>query len=114
MLEFIKTRLASNTVEKIIAEYKMINSTEPMVLEYGFIINGSSGSYLMEFDNSNLIRERLEYKVLKNRGCCFDIEEDKVEINSNIFESTQFLEETKKQIQMTMNNQKKIRNNLFF
>ncbi len=100
MLEFIKTRLASNTVEKIIDEYKMINSTEPMVLEYGFIINGSSGSYLMEFDNSNLIRERLEYKVLKNRGCCFDIEEDKVEINSNIFESTQFLEETKKQIQM--------------
>ncbi len=100
MLEFIKTRLASSTVEKIIDEYKMINTTEPMMLEFGFIINGSTGSYLMEFDNSDLIRERLEYKILKNRGCCFDIEEDKVEINSNIFESAEFLEEIKRQIQM--------------
>lgn len=99
MLEFIKTRLASSTVEKIIDEYKMINTTEPMMLEFGFIINGSTGSYLMEFDNSDLIRERLEYKILKNRGCCFDIEEDKVEINSNIFESAEFLEEIKRQIQ---------------
>ena len=100
MLEFIKTRLASSTVEKIIDEYKMINTTEPMMLEFEFIINGSTGSYLMEFDNSDLIRERLEYKILKNRGCCFDIEEDKVEINSNIFESAEFLEEIKRQIQM--------------
>ena len=57
MLEFIKTRLASSTVEKIIDEYKMINTTEPMMLEFEFIINGSTGSYLMEFDNSDLIRE---------------------------------------------------------
>ena len=35
----------------------------------GFIINGSTGSYLMEFDNSDLIRERLEYKILKNKIC---------------------------------------------
>jgi hypothetical protein len=100
MLEFIKSRLANSTVEKIIDEYKMINSNAPMVLEYGFLINESSGSYFMEFDNSNLIRERLEYKILKNKGCCFNIEEDKVEINSNIFESHEFLEEIKKQIQM--------------
>lgn len=52
-------------------------------------------SYLMEFDNSDLIRERLEYKILKNRGCCFDIEEDKVEINSNIFESAEFWKKLK-------------------
>ena len=64
MLEFIKTRLASSTVEKIIDEYKMINTTEPMMLEFEFIINGSTGSYLMEFDNSDLIRERLEYLSL--------------------------------------------------
>ena len=43
----------------------MINTTEPMMLEFEFIINGSTGSYLMEFDNSDLIRERLEYKILK-------------------------------------------------
>ena len=100
MLEFIKRRLENNTVEKIIDEYKTIHSTDPMKLEFGFIINDSPGSYLIEFDNNHLIRERLEYKILKNKGCCFDIEEDKLEINSNIFESTDFLEEFKKQLQM--------------
>ncbi len=100
MLEYLKTRLTSSTIEKIIDENKMINTNEPMQLEFGFIINGSAGSYLMEFDNSNLIRERLNYKILKNRGCCFNIEEDKVEINQKIFESTDFLEEIKKQVQM--------------
>lgn len=100
MLDFIKSRLANNTIEKIIDECKMINSKESMVLEYGFLIDEAVGSYLIEFDNSDIIRERLEYKLNKNRGCYFDIEDGKVEINERIFESSDFLNEMKKQIQM--------------
>lgn len=100
MLDFIKARLSNSTLEKMIEENKMIGSNEPMVLEYGFVLDGVPGSYLMEFDNSNLIRERLEYKILKNRGCCFEIDEDKVEINSNIFVSLDFLEEIRKRVKM--------------
>lgn len=90
MLDLIKTRLANNTIEKIIEESKMIGTLDDMRMEFGFMINGSTGRYLMEFDNSDLIHERLEYKILKNRGCCFDIEDGMVEINSNLFESEDF------------------------
>lgn len=100
MLDLIKTRLANNTIEKIIEESKMIGTLDDMRMEFGFMINGSTGRYLMEFDNSDLIHERLEYKILKNRGCCFDIEDGMVEINSNLFESEDFFNEINKQIQM--------------
>lgn len=100
MLEFIKSRLANNTIEKIIEESKMIGTSDDMLIEFGFTINESTGRYLMQFDNSDLIHERLEYKILKNRGCCFDIEDGKVDINSNLFESEDFFDEIKKQIQM--------------
>ncbi len=100
VLELIKDKFANNTIEKIISECKMIGSEELMTLEYGFSINGAVGSYLMEFDNSDIVKERLEYKLHKNRGCYFDIEDGKVNINTNIFESLEFLEEMRKQIQM--------------
>lgn len=100
MLDFIKSKLANNTIENIINECKMINSRESMLLEYGFNVDGAPGSYLIEFDNNNIIRERLEYKLNKNRGCYFEIEEEKIEINEKIFESNDFLAEVKKQINM--------------
>lgn len=100
VLNLIKSKLANNTIEKIIDECKMIDSLEPMSLEYGFSISGNTGAYYMEMDNSNIIRERLEYKINKNRGCYFDIEEDKIEINDKIFESKAFLDDMKKQLQM--------------
>lgn len=100
MLDFIKSRLANNTIEKIIEESKMIGTSDDMLMEFGFLINESTGRYLMEFNNSNLIHERLEYKILKNRGCCFNIENGKLEINSNLFESKDFFVEIEKQIQM--------------
>lgn len=100
MLNLIKSKLANNTIEKVIDECKMIDSTGSLVLEYGFSIKGNTGSYYIEMDNSNIIRERLEYKLSKNRGCYFDIEEDKIEINDKIFESKEFLDEIKKQLQM--------------
>ncbi|SHJ80508.1 hypothetical protein SAMN02745136_00925 [Anaerocolumna jejuensis DSM 15929] len=100
MLNLIKSKLANNTIEKVIDESKMIDSTGPLILEYGFSIKGNTGSYYIEMDNSNIIRERLEYKLSKNRGCYFDIEEDKIEINDKIFESKEFVDEIKKQLQM--------------
>lgn len=100
MLKLIKSQLSDNTIEKIIEESKMIGSIDNMLIEFGFSIAGSTGKYMMEFDNSDLVHERLEYRVIKNRACCFDIEDDEIEINHNLFESEDFLNEIKKQIQM--------------
>lgn len=100
MIEFIKSRLANNTIETIIEESKMIDSYEDMYLEFGFEINKSSGTYIMEFDNSDIIHERLEYKISKNRGCFFDIRDEKIEINNKTFESNDYLQEIRKQLNM--------------
>lgn len=100
MIELLKRQLSSNTVENIIHEAKMIDSDESMVLEFGFTINDNSGMYIMEYNDSELIHERLEYRIKKNRGCCFDIDIDKVDINSNIFNTEEYLNDIKKQVDM--------------
>ena len=100
MLEILKSKLSTNTVESLIQETKMIDSLGNMILEYGFNINGNSGKYVMEFSDTEIVHERLEYKILKNRGCCFDITQESSKINSNIFNSDEYINDLKKQVEM--------------
>ena len=46
------------------------------------------------------MKERLEYKLNKNRGCYFSIEDDDIYINEKIFESKEFYELIKSQVGM--------------
>ena len=68
-------------IENLIEEYKMINSNENMSLEYEFNIDGGSGCYYVEMDSYNIVKERLEFRLNKKRGCYFNIEDDDVYIN---------------------------------
>ena len=67
LLSFLKTSLENDGIESIIRESKTIGSDENMSLEYEFVIDGKPGSYLIEMDDSCIIRERLEYCINKNR-----------------------------------------------
>ncbi len=61
-------------IETIINDNKTVSSSEPMYLEFGFILNGNKrGKYLLEMDNNQIIHERLEYVLTKNKGQYFDI-----------------------------------------
>ena len=100
MLKMLKSRLSVNGIESIIEEYKMINSDENLSLEYEFNINGGSGSYYVEMDSFSIVKERLEYKVNKNRGCYYNIEEDDIYINEKIFESKEFYDLINNQVDM--------------
>ena len=60
-------------IETIIHECKMVDSVDPMSLEFGFRIGEKSGKYILETDNVQIIHERLEFTLLKNRGLFFDI-----------------------------------------
>ena len=100
MLIILKSKLSVNGIECIIDEYKMINSDENMSLEYEFNIGGGSGSYYVEMDSFSVVKERLEYKLNKNRGCYFSIEDDDIYINEKIFESKEFYELIKSQVGM--------------
>ncbi|MCQ2211407.1 MAG: AAA family ATPase [Paludibacteraceae bacterium] len=100
-LEFLESTISRNSIEGLIKEYRTINTSDPMVIEYGFQIDGSSGSYLMEFDQGGLIRERLDYALKTRKVCCFEITSSETySINQNLFGSTEFIDEFMKQLRM--------------
>lgn len=100
MLKMLKTRLSMNGIESIISNYKMVDSTENMSVEYQFVINGNPGSYYIEMDDTSIVKERLEFKLSKRRGCYFNLEDDEININSKIFESKEFYDLVHKQAKM--------------
>lgn len=100
MLKILRSKLSMNGIENLIEEYKMINSNENMSLEYEFNIDGGSGCYYVELDAYNIVKERLEFRLNKKRGCYFNIEDDDVYINEKIFESKEFYELISNQIEM--------------
>lgn len=90
--EFIKF-IAENLkdTESIIKSCKTINSTENMSLEFEFVIEGRQGRYLIEYDDSKIVHEKLEYVLNKNRTLFFEIAEDKIKINEKIFTDGEYL-----------------------
>ena len=81
--KFFRTRYKD--METLIKENKTVASDEPMYMEFGFRLNEKSGKYIIETDNSQIIHERLEYILIKNRGVYFDITPDKISITEKIF-----------------------------
>lgn len=83
LTRFLKMRYKD--IETLIQENKMVDSSEPMYLEFGFQLNGKTGRYLLETNNTQIIHERLEFTLSKNRGAYFDITPDKAVISPKIF-----------------------------
>ena len=88
-------RLRYKDLETLIRENKMVASDEPMLLEVGFRLNNRSGRYLIETDDNQLIHERLEYVLTKNKGTYFDITPDKIFISTKIFQDRSSYNEVK-------------------
>lgn len=88
-------RLRYKDLETLIRENKMVASDESMLLEVGFRLNNRSGRYLIETDDNQLIHERLEYVLTKNKGTYFDITPDKMSISTKIFQDRSSYNEIK-------------------
>lgn len=73
------------TLPKLLKQYRQINSKGLLELEIGFKIDGSCGSYYCAFDESKLVKESLSYRINKKRGTIFEISEDNIKINRDIF-----------------------------
>ena len=72
-------------IKGLINKYHTIDSTEPILLEYEFIINSKKGKYLVELSSDEVIHERLEYTLEKNKGIYFDLTPTNKKINNKIF-----------------------------
>lgn len=77
----------------IIDEYKTIDSTDNMILEYGFTLNDQDGVYRIEFDNEKIVSERLDFTLNKNITNYFNINTDNMKINTNIFKDKKYYNE---------------------
>lgn len=73
-------------IETLIKENKTVSSTEPMHMEFRFRVNGKSGRYLIEMNDSQIIHERLEYILSQRRGVYYDIVPGKISISTKIFQ----------------------------
>ena len=89
-------RLRYKDIETLIKENKTVSSDDPMVMEFGFQINGKSGKYLLEMNDSQIIHERLEYTLTQRKGIYFDITPEKSTINAKIFQDKSALQTIKK------------------
>lgn len=79
-------RMRYKDIETLIKENKTAASNTPMLMEFGFRVNGKSGRYLLEMNESQIIHERLEYVITQRRGVYFDIVPEKITINTKIFQ----------------------------
>ena len=78
---------ALRSSESLFNECRMIGSSEPVCLQYEFLIHGKKGMYLVEFGKEGIIHERLEYVIEKRRGVYFDLTTEDKTINKTLFKS---------------------------
>ncbi len=82
-------------LETLIHENKMVSSKETLCMEFGFRLNGKSGKYIFETDDTHIIHERLEYVLSQNRGVYFDLTPEKIFISTKIFQEKATYQEIK-------------------
>lgn len=87
--DYIKSRWRDT--KTIISECKTIDSNENMILEYGFMLDNKEGVYHIEFDDDEIVSEKLDYVLNKNLVSYFDISKKyDYKINVNIFKNKSY------------------------
>lgn len=84
--------------ETIIKNCKTIDSSDNMSLKFGFNIGEKEGSYLIEYDDTQIVRERLEYALVKNRCVLFDISLNERKINKKLFLESEYAYEVEENL----------------
>lgn len=85
------------TLEGLINKYKMLNSTEPMDLEFGFRINNHNGLYSVSFNHGEVVEERLRYVLNSRIGEYFRISPREIYLSPSVFRG-QFAQEIHEEI----------------
>lgn len=90
-MKFVETNFLD--LEKLIKKYKMVGSNDCLCIEYGFSINGNSGSYTVHFDNERIVYEKLDYIIVKNKGTIFEISDSgKTSFSEKVFSKRDLVE----------------------
>lgn len=82
-------------IQAIINDYKMVECNDPIDIEYEFQIDGNDGKYNISLGESEIIYEKLEYKLNKRRGVYFECSQNCININGAIIKDNAFLSDIK-------------------
>ena len=83
LLQLLKNRFRD--IETIISESRTIGTSENMVLDFSFVINEKKGRYLIEMNSTEIVHERLEYTLDKNKGVYYDLHPGITKLNEKVF-----------------------------
>ena len=97
MEEFLKSQLFD--LEELIKEYKTLNSEGTLEIEIGFFLDGVEGKYILSFDTTKVIYEKLIYKINERRGIIFQLSEDNVIMSPSIFFDSAYSRELRENIE---------------
>lgn len=81
--ESIKSHIRD--IKAIIHTNKMADTTENMSLEYGFILDGKNGRYIIETNDEEIVYEKLEYVLTTRKSVFFEFSKEKAHLNSKVF-----------------------------
>lgn len=82
-------------IRAIIEDYRMVGSEEPISACFEFVIGGSKGLYTIELGSTEIIHERLEFKLNQRKGLFFDYNNDDTYLYPGIVKDKDFLYDIK-------------------
>jgi len=88
----IKNGFFSNSID-IINECKTIDSKDNMIIEVGFKIKSKSGIYCIETDDTDIISEKLDFTLNKNKVNFFEITKKEKYLNESVFIDNEYKKE---------------------
>ena len=88
----IKNGFFSNSID-IINECKTIDSKDNMIIEVGFKIKSKSGVYCIETDGTDIIFEKLDFTLNKNKVNFFEITKKEKYLNESVFIDNEYKKE---------------------
>ena len=88
----IKNGFFSNSID-IINECKTIDSKDNMIIEVGFKIKSKSGVYCIETDDTDIISEKLDFTLNKNKVNFFEITKKEKYLDESVFIDNEYKKE---------------------
>lgn len=86
------------STKNIIEQNKTIGSIEPMVLEYEFYINNKRGVYHIEYDDMEIIEEKLMYTPSNRISTLFEVTKNHTKISTKAFKHANYRREINYQV----------------
>ena len=88
----IKNGFFSNSID-IINECKTIDSKDNMIIEVGFKIKSKIGIYCIETDDADIVSEKLDFTLNKNKVNFFEITKKEKYLNESVFIDNEYKKE---------------------